>query len=113
MKEVLSDAENLTKEKIDKVLNDYLKDFKEKSLKSKDWHSFVAASMNAYTRILSKEYSSFCFNNTCSEYDRINITYNIDILFPEEGTESSIKLTLLPNDSSSSLFFDRNKESSF
>ncbi|XP_073227097.1 (+)-neomenthol dehydrogenase-like isoform X2 [Cicer arietinum] len=36
-KEVLSDVENLTEEKIDQVLNEFLKDFKEGSLESKGW----------------------------------------------------------------------------
>jgi len=34
-KEVLSDAENLTEERIDEILDEFLKDFKEGSLDTK------------------------------------------------------------------------------
>lgn len=54
-KEVLSDVENLTEEKIDQVLNEFLKDFKEGSLESKGWPLNVSAysvskvALSAYT----------------------------------------------------------------
>ena len=44
-KGVLSDAEKLTEERIDDVLNEFLKDFKEDILETKGWPT----SLSAYT----------------------------------------------------------------
>ncbi|MBA0579085.1 hypothetical protein Gorai_021351, partial [Gossypium raimondii] len=55
-KEALRDAD--TGEKIDELITEFLKDFKEGSLESKGWPTFLSAytiskvAMNAYTRIL-------------------------------------------------------------
>ncbi|CAL5397884.1 unnamed protein product [Camellia sinensis] len=54
-KGVLNDAKSFTKERIDEVLNEFLKDFKEGSLESKGWpmllsaYTLSKAAMNAYT----------------------------------------------------------------
>ncbi|CAJ2657740.1 unnamed protein product [Trifolium pratense] len=54
-KGVLSDVDNLTEERIDEVLKEFLKDYEEGSLERKGWPRFLAAyivakaSMNAYT----------------------------------------------------------------
>ncbi|GKU96897.1 hypothetical protein SLEP1_g10078 [Rubroshorea leprosula] len=42
-KTILSDAENFTEERVDEVLNKYLKDFKEGSLKAQGWPAFMSA----------------------------------------------------------------------
>ena len=42
-KAVLSDAENLTEERVDEVLNQFLKDFEEGLLEAKNWSAFYAA----------------------------------------------------------------------
>ncbi|KAK2650367.1 hypothetical protein Ddye_017856 [Dipteronia dyeriana] len=61
-KGVLSDGDNVTEEKIDEVLKEYLKDFK---VGSKGWpfnmsaYIISKAAMNAYTRILAKKYPNF------------------------------------------------------
>ncbi|KAK7274530.1 hypothetical protein RIF29_15623 [Crotalaria pallida] len=118
-KEVLSDVENLTEEKIDDILNDYLKDFKEGSLETKGWphqmsaYTISKAALNAYTRVLAKKYPSFCINAICPGYVKTDINFNTGILTPDEGAESAVRLALLPNGSPSGLFFLRNEEASF
>lgn len=63
--QVLSDAENLTEERVDGVLNEFLKDIKEGVLETKDWDSYLSAytlskaALNAYTRIPAKKYPRF------------------------------------------------------
>ncbi|KAL4621858.1 hypothetical protein ACB092_06G258900 [Castanea dentata] len=58
---VLTDAESLTEEKLDEVLSELLKDFKEGSLEAKGWPAYTSAYivskavLNAYTRILAKK----------------------------------------------------------
>ena len=67
-KAVLSDAENLTEERVDEVLNQFLKDFKEGLLEAKSWPSNVSAytvskaALNAYTRILARKCPTLCIN---------------------------------------------------
>ncbi|KAL5565592.1 hypothetical protein UlMin_028756 [Ulmus minor] len=118
-KRILSDAENLTEDRIDEVLREFLKDFKEGSLESKGWPTFLSAytvskaAMNAYTRILAKKYPSFRINCVCPGYVKTDINYNSGILSVEEGAESSVRLALLPNDGPSGLFFVRSEVSSF
>ncbi|GFP93031.1 (+)-neomenthol dehydrogenase, partial [Phtheirospermum japonicum] len=64
-KGILKDVDNLTEEKIDEVLDVFLKDFKEGSLEAKGWPKIFSAYivskavMNAYTRILAKKHTGF------------------------------------------------------
>ncbi|XVF80013.1 hypothetical protein PTKIN_Ptkin15bG0036300 [Pterospermum kingtungense] len=118
-KAVLSDAENLTEQKVDEVLSEFMKDFKEGSLESKGWPAFIPAyrvskaAMNAYTRILVKKYPNFCINSVCPGFVKTDINYNSGILTVEEGAEGPVRLALLPNGSPSGLFFDRTEETDF
>ncbi|XVE77093.1 hypothetical protein DITRI_Ditri13aG0034500 [Diplodiscus trichospermus] len=118
-KAVLSDAENLTEEKVDEVLSEYMKDFKEGSLEAKGWPAFMStyilskAAMNAYTRILAKKYPNFCINCVCPGFVKTDVNYNTGILTVEEGAASPVRLALLPNGGPSGLFFVRTAESDF
>ncbi|KAJ4726977.1 (+)-neomenthol dehydrogenase [Melia azedarach] len=81
-KRVFSDVENLTEERVDGVLSQYLNKFKEGLLETKGWpHSISGyiqskAAMNAYTRILAKKYPNFCINCICPGYVKTDINYN-------------------------------------
>ncbi|KAB1214414.1 NAD-dependent malic enzyme 59 kDa isoform, mitochondrial [Morella rubra] len=114
-KEVLSDAENLTEEKVDEVLREFLKDFKEGSLEAKNWPTFLSAytlskaAMNAYTRILAKKYPHFCINCVCPGSVKTDVNYNTGILSVEEGAASPVRLALLPGGSPSGLFYVRQR----
>ncbi|KAL0464762.1 UNVERIFIED_CONTAM: (+)-neomenthol dehydrogenase [Sesamum latifolium] len=118
-KGVLNDAENLTEERIDQVLNEFLKDFKEGSLEAKGWPAYFSAyilskaAMNAYTRILAKKYPNFRINCVCPGYVKTDINFNTGYLTPEEGGESPVRLALLPDDGPSGQFFVRKEVSSF
>jgi len=118
-KEALSDVENLTEEKIDEILDEFLKDFKEGSLDTKGWplamsaYSVSKAALNAYTRILAKKYPSFCINAVCPGFVKTDINYNTGILTPDEGAEAAVRLALLPEGSPSGLFFVRSEEKPF
>lgn len=118
-KGVLCDGENLTEEKVDEVLEEFLKDFKEDSLEAKGWPTFLSAytvskaAMNAYTRIIAKKYPSFCVNCVCPGYVKTDINRNTGILTVEEGAASPVRLALLPNGSPSGLFFVRQEVSPF
>ncbi|GLT53853.1 hypothetical protein SLA2020_270930 [Shorea laevis] len=118
-KGVLSDAESLTEERVDEVLSEFLKDFKEGSLESKGWpvlmpaYRVSKAAQNAYTRIVAKKYPSFRVNCLCPGFVKTDINYNTGFLTIDEGAEGAVKLALLPNDGPSGLFFHRNEVSTF
>jgi len=118
-KEVFNDVENLTEDKIDDILDEFLKDFKEGSLDTKGWHlamsaySVSKAALNAYTRILAKKYPSFCINAVCPGYVKTDINCNTGFLTPDEGAEAAVRLALLPQGSPSGLFFSRSEEKPF
>ena len=110
-KGVFTDAENLTEERVDEVLTEFLKDFNEGSLESKGWPSSMPAytvskaALNAYTRILAKKYPTFRINSLCPGSVKTDITYNAGFLPVEEGAARVMKLALLPNDGPSGSFF--------
>ncbi|XP_059302247.1 (+)-neomenthol dehydrogenase-like [Lycium ferocissimum] len=107
----LSDGVGLTAEKVDEVLNEFLKDFKEGLLKEKGWPTNIAAyrvskaAMNAHTRILAQKYSSICVNCICPGYTKTDITCNTGPLTPQDAAEGPILLALLPEDGPSGQFF--------
>ncbi len=118
-KGVLSDAENLTEERLDEVLTEFLKDFREGSLAAKGWpprisaYNVSKATLNAYTRILAKRYNTFRINCVCPGYVKTDINQNTGFLTVEEGAESVVRLALLPKDGPSGLYFIRKEETPF
>ncbi|CDP11266.1 unnamed protein product [Coffea canephora] len=118
-KGVLNDSGNLTEERVDEVVNEFLKDFKEGSLKAKGWPPSISAytvskaAMNAYTRVLAKKHPKFRINCVCPGFVKTDVNFNTGHLTVEEGAESPVRLALLPDDGSSGLFFVRNEVSSF
>ncbi|KAL2335928.1 hypothetical protein Fmac_010374 [Flemingia macrophylla] len=118
-KGVFSDVDNLTEEKVDEILNKFLRDFQEGLFQSKGWPKYLSAytvskvAMNAYTRILAKKYPSFCINSVCPGYVKTEFSTNTGFLTVEEGAASPIRLALLPNGSPSGLFYYRSDVTSF
>lgn len=118
-KRVFSDANNLTEERVDEVLSQFLNDFKEGTPETKGWPASMSAyivskaAMNAYTRILAKKYSNFGINCVCPGYVKTDINYNTGELTVEEGAESPVRLALLPNGGPSGLFFFRKEDTPF
>ncbi|WRX08864.1 Short-chain dehydrogenase/reductase SDR - like 4 [Theobroma cacao] len=108
-----------TEEKLDDLVAEYLKDFKEGSLESKGWPTALSAytvskvAMNAHTRILAKKYPNFCINCVCPGHVKTDINFNTGKLTVEEGAASPVMLALLPNGGPSGLFFNRSEPASF
>ncbi|XP_021817011.1 (+)-neomenthol dehydrogenase-like [Prunus avium] len=118
-KEVLSDAESLTEERIDAVLAELLEDFKQGSVENKSWptifppYTVSKAAVNAYTRILAKKYPNFYINCVCPGFVNTDITFNTGTLTIEEGAESLVRLALLPNGGPTGHFFLRKEATPF
>lgn len=109
---VFCDTENLTREKIDEVLKEFLKDYKEGSLKIKGWPTFASAyamskaALNAYTRLMAKKFNPhFHINSVCPGFVKTDMTNNTGSLSIDEGAETPVMLALLPNNGPSGCFF--------
>ncbi|KAL0464765.1 UNVERIFIED_CONTAM: (+)-neomenthol dehydrogenase [Sesamum latifolium] len=117
--ETLNDIENLTDERIDLVLDEYLKDVKEGSAEAKGWPSYWGvycvskAAVTAYTRLLAKKYPKMLINCVCPGWVKTDLSNHSGPLRPEEGARSPVRLALLPDDGPSGLFFNRMQVSSF
>ncbi|XP_059651451.1 (+)-neomenthol dehydrogenase-like isoform X1 [Cornus florida] len=118
-KGVFSDGESLTEERVDEVLNEFLKDFKEGCIEAKSWPPSLSAyivskaAMNAYTRIVAKKYPNIIINCVCPGYVKTDINFNTGVLSVEEGAQSAVRLALLPDGDPSGLFFFRNEVDTF
>ncbi|KAL5565585.1 hypothetical protein UlMin_028749 [Ulmus minor] len=101
-KQLLNDVENLTEERVD-----------EDNLEKRGWpvhtsaYRVSKAALNAYTRILAKNYPNFCVNSVCPGYCITDITCNTGQLTAAEGAQSAVSLALLPEGRCSGLFFLR------
>ncbi|KAF9687799.1 hypothetical protein SADUNF_Sadunf02G0130700 [Salix dunnii] len=100
-KGLLDDVENLNEDRIEEVVNEFLKDFKDDLLASKGWPTYLSAyivskaAMSAYTRILAKKYPSFRVNCLCPGYCKTDITTNTGSFTAAEGAENAVRLALL------------------
>ncbi|CAA7023014.1 unnamed protein product [Microthlaspi erraticum] len=89
-KGILSDAENLTEERIDQ------------------------AALNGYTRILAKEHPGFLVNSVCPGFVKTDMNFKTGVLSVEEGASSPVRLALLPHQEiPCGCFFDRKQLSEF
>lgn len=104
---------------MDDVLKEFLKDFKQGSLKTKGWPAQLSAyavskvALNAYTRIIAASYPAFRINCVCPGFVNTDINCNTGFLTPEEGAEGPVSLALLPDGSPSGRFFQGTKEATF
>ncbi|CAN8258005.1 unnamed protein product [Cochlearia groenlandica] len=118
-KEVMSDGEKLTEERIDGVMSEYLKDYRQGGLEAKGWPRVMSgyilskAGVIALTRVLAKQHKSFIVSSVCPGFVNTDINFNTGILTVEEGAASPVRLALLPDGEPSGLFFDRTIISTF
>ncbi|GAA0164312.1 dehydrogenase [Lithospermum erythrorhizon] len=118
-KNVLSNTESLTEEKVDNVINEFLEHLKKGPIQRKLWpfpfsaYKVSKASMNAYTRIISKKYPEMRINCVHPGYVQTDITLGTGPLTTKEGAKSVVKLAILPNEGPSGLFFSREEVTSF
>lgn len=119
-KEILNDVEKLTEERVDEVVNEFLKDFKQGNLEAQGWPTHISAyilskaAMNAYTRILAKMFPNLCVNSVCPGYVKTDMTCNTGLFTVSQGAHIIVTAALQPpNDKSSGLFISHGGVSSF
>ncbi|CAN1175350.1 (+)-neomenthol dehydrogenase [Linum perenne] len=102
---VFSDVESLNEEKIEQVLDQFLRDFKQGLLETKGWplrasaYILSKAAMNAYTRMMANKYPKVCMNCVCPGYVKTDFNFNTGIRSVEEGAKGPVKLALLSDGS--------------
>ncbi|CAL5331561.1 unnamed protein product [Camellia sinensis] len=90
-KKVFLDDESLTEERIEAMLNKFMKDFKEGELEANCWPSSLSAytlakaSLNGYTKILAKRRTRFIVNSVCPDYVKTDMNCNTGHLTVKEG----------------------------
>ncbi|XP_031383047.1 (+)-neomenthol dehydrogenase-like isoform X2 [Punica granatum] len=115
----LGDIENLTGNRIEEILKKFLEDFQQGQLAAKGWPETISAyklskvALNAYTRLLAKEFPTFIVNSVCPGFVKTDITSNNGLLSAPEGAEGPVHLALLPETGSSGLCFFRKEVCSF
>ncbi|KAL3325108.1 hypothetical protein AABB24_038954 [Solanum stoloniferum] len=109
----LGDVENLTEDKIDKILQNFLHDLKQDALEVNGWQMMLPAysiskvSLNAYTRILARKYPKMCINCVHPGYVNTDINWHTGTMPVEEGAEGPVMLALLPDGGPTGCYFDR------
>ncbi|KAK9742926.1 hypothetical protein RND81_03G206000 [Saponaria officinalis] len=108
---VLSNDESLTEERVDEILKEFLRDFKEGSIAEKGWpvklpaYVVSKAALNAYTRIQSKIYPSIIINSLCPGFVKTSMNGHTGNLTVEEGAARVLLLAVVPHGSPSGLFY--------
>ncbi|CAN6240266.1 unnamed protein product [Urochloa humidicola] len=119
LKQELNDTDNLTQERLDELLDMFLKDFQADKLDSRGWPKYFSAykvakaTMNAYSRILAREHPELRVNCVHPGYVKTDMTIHSGLLTPEEGGSRVAMVALLPEGGVTGAFFEDFKESSF
>ncbi|KAH0747603.1 hypothetical protein KY285_009260 [Solanum tuberosum] len=109
----LGDIVNLTEEKIDEILQNFLHDLKQDALEVNGWqmsgpvYSISKLSLNAYTRVLARKYPKICINCVHPGFVNTDINWHTGTMPVEEGTEGPVMLALLPDGGPTGCYFDR------
>ncbi|KAG9441082.1 hypothetical protein H6P81_016936 [Aristolochia fimbriata] len=119
IREELNNLDGLSELKIDELLQQFLKDFKEDLLDAQGWPNEVSAykvskaALNAYTRLLAKKFPKMCINCVHPGLVKTDMNFISGILTPDEGARGPVMLALLPDGGPSGLHFDQMEVSTF
>lgn len=109
----LGDIENLTEDRIDEILQIFLHDLKQDALEVNGWQMSGPAycisklALNAYTRVLARNYPKMCINCVHPGFVNTDINFGKGTLSVEEGAEGLVMLALLPDGGPTGCYFDR------
>ncbi|KAL6634222.1 hypothetical protein ACP70R_026893 [Stipagrostis hirtigluma subsp. patula] len=119
LKQGLNDVDNLTEERLDEVLNAFLKDFEAGEAEARGWptgfgaYKVATAAMNAYSRVLARRHPELRVKCAHPGYVRTDMSMNSGVLTPEEGGANVVMVALLPTGGPTGVYFSLGKEASF
>ncbi|KAF8768811.1 hypothetical protein HU200_007374 [Digitaria exilis] len=104
LKQELNNIDNLSEHRLDELSELFLKDFKDGQLEGRGWPTeggFIAykvskAIMNAYSRILAKEYPSLCINCVHPGFVQTDMSFQVGDLSVKEGARGALMMALAP-----------------
>ncbi|KAK9056004.1 hypothetical protein SSX86_027091 [Deinandra increscens subsp. villosa] len=111
LKEELQDIDNLTEERIDKIIQWFLSDFKAGKLQKNGWplttsaYKVSKAALNAYTRLMARKYETILVNCVHPGYVITDMTSQTGFLTVEEGAKGPVMAALLPDNGPSGVYF--------
>ena len=85
-KKELGEVDDLTEEKVDKVVEGFLEDVKENLIETKGWPVNISAyivseaALNAHTRVLAKKYPKIAINSVSPGYTSTDLNHNSGVL---------------------------------
>ncbi|KAG6685084.1 hypothetical protein I3842_12G094100, partial [Carya illinoinensis] len=118
-KKELGDVDELTEEKVDKVVEGFLEDVKENLIEVKGWptnyfaYIVSKAALNAYARVLAKNYPNIVINSVSPGHIKTDLNGNTGHLSVEEGAKGPVMLALMREGGPSGLLYDRTEVSTF
>ncbi|CAD6260191.1 unnamed protein product [Miscanthus lutarioriparius] len=116
LKQEVNDVSKLTEERLDQLLDQFLRDFKAGTAEARGWPvAFAAykvskAAVNAYSRILAAKQPALRINCAHPGYVKSDITLHSGLLTPEEGASNVVKVALLPDGRVTGAFFEEGKK---
>ncbi|XP_051144675.1 (+)-neomenthol dehydrogenase-like [Andrographis paniculata] len=115
----LGDGQNLTEEKVENVLKQFLEDFKDGRFEEKGWpglfpaYIISKAAVNALTRIVARKCPDMKVNAVCPGFVKTDFNAYTGLIPVEEGSRYIVKVAVLPETGPSGALFVDNVESSF
>ncbi|KAI3717245.1 hypothetical protein L1987_68736 [Smallanthus sonchifolius] len=119
LKQELQDIENLTEERIDEIIQMFLKDFKAAQLQKNGWplttaaYKISKATLNAYTRLMARKYETIMVNCVHPGYVITEMSFETGFITTEEGAKGPVMAALLPNNGPSGVYFNQTQIASF
>ncbi|GJN02243.1 hypothetical protein PR202_ga19574 [Eleusine coracana subsp. coracana] len=119
LKQELNNVEGLTEDRLDELLDMFLKDFDAGTAEVRGWpagfsaYKVSKAALNAYSRLLATKQPALCVNCVHPGYVKTDLTLQSGLLTPEEGASNVVKVALLPEGGVTGLFFEESMEASF
>jgi (+)-neomenthol dehydrogenase len=92
------DVEKLTEERLNKILQMFLNDFKADKVEAHRWPKDFSAykvTLNAYTRIMASRHPELRINCAHPGCVKTDMTIRSGLLTPEEGASNLVKVALL------------------
>ncbi|WJX53821.1 alcohol dehydrogenase [Trifolium repens] len=125
LREQLSDVENLTEELIDGAVNAFLQQVDDGTWESGGWpatftdYSVSKLAVNAYTRLMAKKLSDrpngekIFINCYCPGWVKTALTGYAGSVSVEEGADTGVWLSLIPEQAITGMFFAERREINF
>ncbi|XP_057802401.1 (+)-neomenthol dehydrogenase-like isoform X3 [Salvia miltiorrhiza] len=118
-REELGDIENLTEEKIDKILEQFLQDVQRDAIEANGWHKKLPAysiskvTLNAYTRLVAKKHPNMYVNCVHPGYVDTDLNWHTGPMTVEDGARGPVMLALLPDGGPTGCYFDQTNVAHF